>query len=51
MKAIITGNQSKHNFNIGEVVKIVSTHKGYYKCKGKGMAHYMIPFDELQKLS
>ena len=49
MKAIITGNRSKHNFDIGEVVKVISKHKqGYYKCKGTGMAHYIIPLDELQ---
>ena len=46
-KAIITGNKSKHNFYIGEVVNVVSEHKKYYKCKGTGMAHYIIPFDEL----
>ena len=46
-KAIITGNKSKHNFDIGEVVKVISKHKDYYKCKGTGMAHYIIPFNEL----
>jgi len=47
MNAIITGNKSKHNFDIGEVVKVISKHKDYYKCKGTGMAHYIIPLDEL----
>jgi len=51
MKAIITGNRSKHNFDIGEVINVVSKHKGYYKCKGSGMAHYIIPFDEIQLLN
>ena len=53
MKAIITGNRSKHNFEIGEVVKVISKHEreGYCKCKGKGMGHYFIPLDELQILN
>ena len=49
-KAIITGNKSKQRFKIGEVVKIVSTHKGYHMCKGEGMANYIVPFGELQIL-
>ena len=48
--AIITGNKSKQNFEIGEIVGIVSKHKGYYMCKGQGMAHYCVPFNELQIL-
>ena len=50
MKAIITGNKSKHRFDLGEVVEVISKHEreGYYKCKGTGMAHYIIPLDELQ---
>lgn len=48
MKAIITSNKSRHNFKIGEVIEIVSTHKDYYKCKGKGMANYFVPFSEAQ---
>ena len=50
-KAIITGNKSKHRFDLGEVVKVISKHKGYYKCNGTGMAHYIIPLDELQILN
>jgi hypothetical protein len=50
-KAIITGNKSKHRFDLGEVVKVISKHKGYYKCKGTGMAHYIIPNNELQILN
>lgn len=51
-EAIITSNQSKHNFKIGEVVDVVSRHKGYYKCKGKDgrVAHYIVPFSEAQIL-
>ena len=50
-KAIITGNRSKHNFEIGEVVNVVSKHKGYYKCKGTGEANYFIPFDEIKVIN
>lgn len=47
-EAIITGNKSRHNFEIGEIVEVISKHKTYYKCKGKGIAHYIIPFNEVQ---
>ena len=50
-QAIITGNKSRHRLKIGSLVSVVSTHKDYHMCKGSGIAHYIIPFDEIKILN
>lgn len=52
MELVVIANTTRHNFKIGESVKVIDIRKdGHYRCKGKSPAHYYLSPDEVRVIN